>query len=56
MSRRPGRIVEEIAIDIGQRHDPFVRRQDARVSGYVSRLMDKLEIGQAADLSSLSST
>ncbi|MBO0754992.1 MAG: ABC transporter ATP-binding protein [Bradyrhizobiaceae bacterium] len=56
MSRRPGRIVEEIAIDIGARDDPFVRRQDAKVSGYISRLMDKLEIGQAGDQSLLPST
>jgi NitT/TauT family transport system ATP-binding protein len=56
MSRRPGRIVEEIAIEIGARDDPFVRRQDAKVSGYISRLMDKLEIGQAGDQSLLPST
>jgi NitT/TauT family transport system ATP-binding protein len=56
MSRRPGRIVEEIAIEIGGRDDPFVRRQHAKVSGYISRLMDKLEIGQAADLSASPST
>src|SRR5215475_6380864 len=28
MSRRPGRIVEEIRIDIGDRDDPFIRRKD----------------------------
>jgi hypothetical protein len=45
MSRRPGHIVDEIKIEIGDREDPFLRRQDAKISGYVSRLMDRLEIG-----------
>jgi NitT/TauT family transport system ATP-binding protein len=45
MSRRPGHIVDEIKIEIGNREDPFLRRQDAKISGYVSRLMDRLEIG-----------
>jgi NitT/TauT family transport system ATP-binding protein len=48
MSRRPGRIVEEIRIDIGDRDDPFIRRKDDKVSGYVSRLMERLEIGHAS--------
>ena len=47
MSRRPGHIVDEIAIEIGDRDDPFRRRQDGKVSGYVSRLMDRLEIGHS---------
>jgi NitT/TauT family transport system ATP-binding protein len=45
MSRRPGHIVDEIKIEIGNREDPFLRRQDVKISGYVSRLMDRLEIG-----------
>ena len=47
MSRRPGHIVDEIAIEIGDRDDPFRRRQDGKVSAYVSRLMDRLEIGHS---------
>jgi NitT/TauT family transport system ATP-binding protein len=48
MSRRPGSVVDEITIEIDQRDKPFLRRQDAKVSGYVSHLMDKLEIGHLA--------
>jgi NitT/TauT family transport system ATP-binding protein len=45
MSRRPGKIIDEIAIDIPGRDDPLTRRHDARISGYVNRLMDRLGIG-----------
>jgi NitT/TauT family transport system ATP-binding protein len=47
MSRRPGHIVDEIKIEIANRDDPFLRRQDAKISGYVSRLMDRLDIGHS---------
>jgi NitT/TauT family transport system ATP-binding protein len=47
MSSRPGRIVDEIAIDIGHRDDPLRRRQDSKIAGYMSRLMDRLEIGRS---------
>jgi NitT/TauT family transport system ATP-binding protein len=45
MSRRPGRIIEEIAIDLPHREDPIARRQDAKIQAYVARLMDRLDIG-----------
>jgi NitT/TauT family transport system ATP-binding protein len=45
MSRRPGRIIDEIAIELPQRDNPIARRQDARVNQYVARLMDRLDIG-----------
>ena len=45
MSRRPGKIIDEIAIDIPGRDDPLTRRHDSRISGYVNRLMDRLGIG-----------
>lgn len=45
MSRRPGRIIDEIAIDLPQRDDPIARRADLRVNQYVARLMDRLDIG-----------
>jgi NitT/TauT family transport system ATP-binding protein len=45
MSRRPGKIIDEIAIDIPGRDDPLTRRHDAKITGYVNRLMDQLGIG-----------
>jgi NitT/TauT family transport system ATP-binding protein len=48
MSRRPGRIIDEIAIDLPQRENPLARRHDAKVHAYVARLMDRLDIGQVA--------
>jgi NitT/TauT family transport system ATP-binding protein len=51
MSRRPGTIVRELAIDIPERNDPFARRAHPRMSGYVATLMELLDIGHA-DLAS----
>ncbi len=48
MSRRPGRIIDEIAIEIPGRDDPLTRRHDAKISGYVNRLMDRLGIGSTS--------
>src|SRR3954468_16258554 len=45
MSRRPGRIIDEIAIDLPDRDNPFARRQHARVNAIVNRLMERLDIG-----------
>lgn len=45
MSRRPGRIIDEVKIEIPNREDPFARRRDRRVEDYISRLMDRLDIG-----------
>ena len=45
MSRRPGRIIDEIRVDLPDRDDPIARRHDAKVNDYVSRLMDRLDIG-----------
>lgn len=47
MSRRPGRIIDEIAIDIPGRDDPIARRHHPDITGYVNRLMDRLGIEQA---------
>ena len=47
MSRRPGRIIDEIAIDLPKRDDPIARRADPKVNQYVARLMDRLDIGHA---------
>jgi NitT/TauT family transport system ATP-binding protein len=48
MSRRPGRIIDAMAIDLPQRDDPLARRRHARVNDYVARLMDRLDIGDTA--------
>ena len=45
MSRRPGRIVDEIAIDVPDRDDPLKRRNHPRIAEYVNRVMDRLDIG-----------
>ena len=47
MSRRPGRIIDEIAIDIPSRDDPIARRHHPSITGTVNRLMDRLGIEQA---------
>jgi len=47
MSARPGRIVDEMTIDLPQRDDPLARRRDPRVNDYVARLMDRLHIGES---------
>src|SRR5215472_10707143 len=48
MSRRPGTIIDEIAIDTPRRDDPFARRHDPKVNDYVARLMDRLGIDHVA--------
>ena len=47
MSRRPGTIIDEIAIDMPQRDDPIARRHDPKVNDYVALLMDRLGIDHA---------
>ncbi len=49
MSHRPGRIIDEIAIDLPQRDNPIARRKDPQVHAYVARLMDRLDIEQIAE-------
>jgi NitT/TauT family transport system ATP-binding protein len=48
MSRRPGTIVDEIAIELPQRDDPIARRREPKVNDYIARLMDRLDITHAA--------
>jgi NitT/TauT family transport system ATP-binding protein len=50
MSARPGRIIDEMQIEIGDRDEPLRRRQDPRVAGYMARLMERLEIARPAGL------
>jgi NitT/TauT family transport system ATP-binding protein len=49
MSQRPGRIIDEIEIDLPQRENPIARRHDAKTHTYVAHLMDRLEIGHVAN-------
>jgi NitT/TauT family transport system ATP-binding protein len=48
MSRRPGRIIDDIEIDLPHRDNPITRRQDAKVHDYVGRLMERLNINAIA--------
>jgi NitT/TauT family transport system ATP-binding protein len=48
MSRRPGRIIDEMSIDLPRRDDPLARRREPRVNDYVAHLMDRLHIGDGA--------
>jgi NitT/TauT family transport system ATP-binding protein len=44
MSRRPGRIIDEISIDLPQRDNPMTRRHAPMVNTYIDRLMQRLGI------------
>jgi NitT/TauT family transport system ATP-binding protein len=48
MSRRPGAIIDEIAIDMPQRDNPMARRHDPKMNDYVAHLMDRLDILHAS--------
>jgi NitT/TauT family transport system ATP-binding protein len=45
MSRRPGRIIEEIVVEIPDRPNPLARRRHPAVNGYIDRLMELLHVG-----------
>ena len=47
MSKRPGRIIDEIVIDLPQRDNPIARRLDPRVNDYVGTLMQRLGIDES---------
>jgi NitT/TauT family transport system ATP-binding protein len=47
MSRRPGRIIDELHIELPDRDNPLARRHDPKVNHYVARLMERLDIGHA---------
>ena len=47
MSRRPGTIIDELVIELGQRGDPIAQRHDPKVNDYVARLMDRLDVAHA---------
>jgi NitT/TauT family transport system ATP-binding protein len=47
MSKRPGRIIEEIRIDLPHRDDPFVRRGGDGMAPYLHRLAELLDLAHA---------
>jgi len=48
MSPRPGRLIEEIAIELPRREDPMWRREQPLMAHYVPRLMSLLHLRDAA--------
>jgi NitT/TauT family transport system ATP-binding protein len=46
MCQRPGRIIEEMDIDIPGRANPMERRKDPKIGTYVARLMSLLHVGE----------
>jgi NitT/TauT family transport system ATP-binding protein len=50
MSRRPGRIVREIKIDLPDRNNPMVRRQRPEIGPLMAELMSLLDIGHTERL------
>jgi len=47
MSKRPGRIIEEIVVDLPHRDDPFARRNHPRMGEYMTRLSELLDLAHA---------
>ena len=47
MSRRPGRIIEEIPVGLPNRENPMLRRQNGALGEHVARLMTLLDVGHA---------
>ena len=47
MSERPGRIIEEIPVDLPDRDNPFGRRQNDGVTSYLRRLTELLDLAHA---------
>ncbi|MCP4327934.1 MAG: ABC transporter ATP-binding protein [Alphaproteobacteria bacterium] len=48
MSRRPGKIIQEIVVDLPDRDNPMSRRQHRRVGEFVTELMSLLHIEEHA--------
>jgi len=46
MSQRPGRIIEEIEVDLPDRDNPMERRKQPKIGEYVARLMSLLHVGE----------
>ena len=46
MSDRPGRIIEEIIVDLPDRNDPIARRAHPRTGQYIARLFELLKLDE----------
>jgi len=46
MSSRPGRIIEEITVELPDRDKPIARRSHPDIAGYIAKLMSLLHIGE----------
>ena len=46
MSDRPGRIIEEIAVNLPDRNNPIARRADPRAGHYIARLFELLKLDE----------
>jgi NitT/TauT family transport system ATP-binding protein len=46
MSSRPGRIIEEIAVEMPDRDKPIARRSHSKMADYIAKLMGLLHIGE----------
>jgi NitT/TauT family transport system ATP-binding protein len=46
MSKRPGRIIDEMPVDLPDRDNPIARRHQPRINDLVGRLMDRLGIDE----------
>jgi NitT/TauT family transport system ATP-binding protein len=49
LSERPGRVLEDIAVDIPDRSDPLARRLDPRANAYVKHLFDLMRLDERAE-------
>jgi NitT/TauT family transport system ATP-binding protein len=49
MSERPGRIVEDIAVDMPHRDDPLARQSLARARDLTAHLFDALHLADRGD-------
>jgi NitT/TauT family transport system ATP-binding protein len=48
MSDRPGRLIEEIKVDLPDRNNPIARRSNPRAGQYISHLFDLLKLDERA--------
>jgi NitT/TauT family transport system ATP-binding protein len=46
MSERPGRIIEEIAVDLPDRDNPIARRAHPRIGGLIARMFELLKLDE----------
>ena len=49
MSERPGRIIEEIKVDLPDRNNPIARRAHPNAGAYIARLFDLLKLGERSE-------